>query len=55
MTFGSVLTTKSGGGYLFRERLLDALRRNEERYYEVLQNHLGRHIAPFVVRIVTNW
>jgi hypothetical protein len=50
VTFGSVLTTKSGDGYLFRARLLDALRRNEERYYEVLTSHLGRHIAPFAVR-----
>jgi tagaturonate epimerase len=50
VTFGSVLTTKKGGEYLFRERLLKAMRLNEDKYYDALRKHLGRHIAPFVAR-----
>ncbi len=48
VTFGSVLTTEKDGGYLFRGRLFDALRDNEEEYYRVLQIHLGKHIQPFI-------
>jgi hypothetical protein len=47
VTFGSVLMTRNEGRYVFRERLLDALRKNEEAYYAALEKHLGRHIAPF--------
>ncbi len=47
VTFGSVLTTKMGEGYLFRERLLMALRSHEEEHYDALQKHLKRHIEPF--------
>jgi len=50
VTFGSVLTAKSDGRHLFRERLLDALRRNEEAYYAALKKHLGRHVKPFAVK-----
>ncbi|RLC89825.1 MAG: hypothetical protein DRI77_15340, partial [Chloroflexi bacterium] len=49
VTFGSVLTARDPrGGYRFRERLLDALRADEEVYYATLEKHLGRHLAPFV-------
>lgn len=48
VTFGSVLTAKDdGGGYRFRDRLLGALRADEEAYYTGLERHLGRHLAPF--------
>lgn len=47
VTFGSVLTWKDGHQYRFRNRLLFALRENEERYYQVLRSHLGRHAVPF--------
>ncbi|MCD6406060.1 MAG: hypothetical protein J7M19_09555 [Planctomycetes bacterium] len=47
VTYGSVLMAKVEGHYVFRDRLLMALRSNEEAYYEVLEGHLGRHIAPF--------
>ena len=48
VTFGSVLTAREeGGGYLFRDRLLEALAANEEAYYVLLEKHLGRHLAPF--------
>jgi len=44
VTFGSVLTADAGER--FRGRLYAALEANEEAYYEVLQAHLGRHVAP---------
>jgi len=47
VTFGSVLTWKEGRQYRFRDRLLLALRQNEQRYYQQLERHLGRHAAPF--------
>jgi len=48
VTFGSVLTsTAPDGSSRFRERLLQALRRNEEAHYEALRVHLGKHVDPF--------
>ncbi len=44
VTFGSVL--RADDGERFRGRLYAALEANEETYYEVLQEHLGRHVAP---------
>jgi hypothetical protein len=51
VTFGSVLTTKVDGRHLFRERLLTAMRENEEAYYAALKKHLGRHVKPFAVKV----
>ncbi len=49
VTFGSILTAKKpDGSSLFRDRILSALRRDEETHYDVLQRHLGRHVQPFV-------
>jgi len=48
VTFGSVLTTKKpDGGWLFYDRFMAALRGDEEKYYGVLESHLGKHVAPF--------
>jgi hypothetical protein len=48
VTFGRVLTEKQpGGGYLFKERLLTALREHEREHFENLVAHFRRHIAPF--------
>ncbi|MBS1251848.1 MAG: hypothetical protein MAG451_00882 [Anaerolineales bacterium] len=48
VTFGSVLTMRDGaGGYRFRDRLLGALEADEEAYYDVLEKHFERHLAPF--------
>ena len=41
VTYGSVLA--SG----FRDRFFAALRENEDVYADVLERHLGRHVAPF--------
>ena len=50
VTFGSVLTTRVEGRYLFRERLLEALRSDEEAYYRALIKHIGRHVRPFAAK-----
>jgi tagaturonate epimerase len=44
VTFGSVLT--ADGGEKFRNRLMAALNREEEKHYSALQKHLERHISP---------
>jgi len=40
VTYGSVLDK-------FGEQLLDVLRRDEEIYYQILEQHIGKHLAPF--------
>ncbi|GAB4540139.1 MAG: D-tagaturonate epimerase UxaE [Anaerolineae bacterium] len=48
VTFGSVLTSREpDGSYRFRDRLLGALKANEEAHYADLEAHFDRHIAPF--------
>lgn len=48
VTFGSVLTWQNeDGSYRFRDRLLHALRSNEEAHYAALEAHIGKHVAPF--------
>ncbi len=48
VTFGRVLTEKdSNGDYVFKERLLSALREHEAAHYENLMAHFRRHTAPF--------
>ena len=48
VTYGSVLTARTGGGgYRFRDELLEVLGDNEEEHYAVLAQHLGRHAHPF--------
>jgi hypothetical protein len=47
VTFGSVLTARDDGTYCFRDRLLEALRANEEAYYAALEAHFERHLASF--------
>jgi tagaturonate epimerase len=42
VTFGSVLTSERG----FKARLLGNLVANEERYYDALERHFIRHLAP---------
>ena len=48
VTFGSVLTaTSEDGSSRFRQRILTALKQDEEAHYAALARHLGRHVAPF--------
>lgn len=51
VTFGSVLTTLDDEGKaLFRDRLLNALRANEETHYSIVAAHLRKHVGPFMVK-----
>ena len=45
VTFGSVLT--ADGGSRFKTPLYAAIKGSEETYCQVLQKHLGKHLAPF--------
>ncbi|MCC5805355.1 MAG: hypothetical protein JJU00_03405 [Opitutales bacterium] len=46
VTFGSVLTKgKAGSGRTFKEVLMEALEKNADLHCEVLEKHLGRHLA----------
>jgi hypothetical protein len=48
VTFGKVLTEKkTDGSYLFKNRILDGLKRNEDLHYEYLEKHFRRHLEPF--------
>ncbi|MEM4725099.1 MAG: tagaturonate epimerase family protein, partial [Candidatus Hadarchaeum sp.] len=48
VTFGSVLMERNADGTCrFRDRLQEALRKNEERYYAVLQAYFTKHLIPF--------
>jgi len=51
VTYGSVLNARDERGeFLFRDRLYNALRANEEVHYGTVQAHLARHILPFSAR-----
>jgi len=48
VTYGSVLSVNgSDGKPRFRDRLLGRLRKHEERYTHLLENHFRKHVAPF--------
>jgi tagaturonate epimerase len=47
VTFGKVLTDKNESGYLFKNKILDCLKKNETTHYEFLINHFHNHIKPF--------
>jgi hypothetical protein len=50
VTYGSVLTQKTDqGAYLFRDRIVTLLRKNEQLHEEVLRNHLGKHVRLLLV------
>ncbi len=47
VTYGSVLTAKSGSGDLrFRGAMLHALRSDEETHYDIVKAHIDRHLRP---------
>jgi hypothetical protein len=49
VTFGSILSASDErGDSLFRGRILECLRKNENTHYEVLCRHIGRHLAPLL-------
>ena len=48
VTFGKVLTTKTENGeLLFKEKVFNCLRRNEDIHYQYLVNHFKNHLDPF--------
>lgn len=48
VTFGRVLTDKDDkGNYIFKNRILDCLRENEETHYDLLIKHFQKHLEPF--------
>jgi hypothetical protein len=47
VTFGSVLTAQAGSKPRFRDRLMQALEKNEEIHYDTVQAHIERHVRPF--------
>jgi tagaturonate epimerase len=48
VTFGKVLTTQlEDGSYLFRDKILDCLVREEETHYQYLITHFKKHLSPF--------
>lgn len=47
VTFGKVLTEKTGSGYLFKDKILNCLKENEATHYKFLTNHFVKHIEPF--------
>lgn len=49
VTFGKVLTSKDKrGNNLFKDRIMNCLRENEETHYSYLQKHFRRHLKPFL-------
>jgi len=48
VTFGSVLTSvDEAGKYLFKERIINCLKENEDVHYDVLIKHFNKHLEPF--------
>lgn len=44
VTYGSVLTEKEGGEFVFKDGINRTLKENEERHYQLLESHLGHHL-----------
>lgn len=44
ITYGSVLTAKESGNYLFRDRIFKVLFDNEKLHYEFVKNHMEKHL-----------
>jgi hypothetical protein len=44
VTYGSVLTEKNNGQYVFKDEINETLKEYEERHYQLLESHLGGHL-----------
>jgi hypothetical protein len=44
VTFGSVLTSRIGNVYQFRDKIKMILSQNEQMHENVLKKHLGKHL-----------
>ena len=50
VTYGSVLTVRRSNGDLrFRDRLLHALKNDEETHYSIVKAHMSRHLRPLAL------
>lgn len=48
VTFGRVLTDKNKSGeFIFKNRLIECLKNNEETHYEIIIKHFKKHLDPF--------
>jgi hypothetical protein len=48
VTFGKVLSDKdSKGNYIFKDRIIQCLKENEELHYKLLIEHFHKHLQPF--------
>lgn len=48
VTFGRVLTEKnSDGSYMFKNKIINCLKQNEELHYQILIEHFRKHLKPF--------
>lgn len=49
VAFGKVLTAKNNQGeYLFKDKILDCLAKNENDHYGSLARHIKKHVAPIM-------
>ncbi len=45
ISYGTILTGRdSGGDYIYRDRFFKVLKANDQRYSELLREHLGKHL-----------
>ncbi|HEY8542946.1 MAG TPA: tagaturonate epimerase family protein [Pseudothermotoga sp.] len=44
ITYGSILTAKESGHYLFKDRIFKVLFDNEKLHYEFVKNHMEKHL-----------
>lgn len=48
VTYGKVLSERTdNGAFMFKEKIIDCLKRNEEVHYELLIKHFKKHLRPF--------
>ncbi len=48
VTFGKILTDKNKDGeFIFKNRLIECLKNNEEIHYNILIEHFQKHLTPF--------
>ncbi len=48
VTYGRVLTEKDeNGNFIFRDKIYECLKRNEQVHYDFLIKHFENHLEPF--------
>ncbi len=48
VTYGRVLTDKNqSGNYIFKDRIINCLKENEDVYYQIITKHFHKHLEPF--------